>query len=144
VSGPAWGGCLEILDFQLRVGRYLLDPAAYAGAVLFVETSEELPPATYVYRVLMGLGERGMLEQFAAVLVGTPKAWDREVGQSVAQRTQFAADQREAIARALDEYNPGVPTVFGLDFGHTDPQIVIPHGGSITVDGNNQTVTVAY
>ena len=144
VTGPSWGGCLEILDFHLRAGRYLLASEEYAGCVLLLETSEEMPSAEYVYRVLVGMGERGMLEQFAAVLVGTPKAWDREVGQSVAQRTQFAADQREAIARALDEYNPGVPTVFGLDFGHTDPQIVIPHGGSITVDGINRSVTVTY
>jgi muramoyltetrapeptide carboxypeptidase LdcA involved in peptidoglycan recycling len=144
VTGPSWGGCLEILDFQLRAGRYLLVPEAYAGCVLLLETSEEMPGAEYVHRVLVGMGERGMLEQFAAVVVATPKAWDREVGQSVAQRIRFAADQRSAIARALDEYNPGVPTVFGLDFGHTDPQIVIPHGGAITVDGVNRTVTVAY
>ena len=103
-----------------------------------------MPSSEYVYRMLMGMGERGMLEQFAAVAVATPKAWDREVGQSVAERTQFATDQRASIVRALDEYNPGVPTVFGLDFGHTDPQIVVPHGGSMTVDGINRTVTVTY
>lgn len=143
-TGPSWGGCLEILDLQLRAGRYLLAPEAYAGCVLLLETSEELPSAEYVYRMLVGMGERGMLEQFAAVLVATPKAWDRDVGQSLTQRVQFAADQRESVSRALNEYNPGVPTVFGLDFGHTDPQIVMPHGGSITVDGVNRTVTVTY
>jgi muramoyltetrapeptide carboxypeptidase LdcA involved in peptidoglycan recycling len=144
VTGPTWGGCLEILDMHLRAGRYLLAPEAYAGCVLLLETSEEMPGADYVHRMLVGMGERGMLEHFAAVVVGTPKAWDREVGQSVAERTRFAEDQRAAIRRALDEYNPGVPTVFGLDFGHTDPQIVIPHGGSMTVDGINRTVTVTY
>lgn len=144
VTGPSWGGCLEILDLHLRAGRYLLSPEAYAGCVLLLETSEEMPSASDVYRVLLGMGERGMLEQFAAVVVATPKAWDREVGQSVAERIHFAADQRASIERALDEYNPGVPAVFGLDFGHTDPQIVIPHGGSITVDGIDRTVTVAY
>jgi putative thioredoxin len=62
VSGPAWGGCLEILDFQLRAGRYLLEPAAYAGSVFYVETSEELPPATY--------GRRGPAHGRRAVLTG--------------------------------------------------------------------------
>jgi muramoyltetrapeptide carboxypeptidase LdcA involved in peptidoglycan recycling len=103
-----------------------------------------MPSSEYVYRTLMGMGERGMLEQFAAVAVATPKAWDREVGQPVAERTQFAKDQRAAILRAIDEYNPGVPTVFGLDFGHTDPQIVIPYGGSMTIDGSKRIVTVTY
>jgi len=144
VTGPTWGGCVEIVDMHLRAGTYLLAPEAYAGCVLLLETSEEMPGAEYVYRVLMGMGERGMLERFAAVAVATPKAWDREVGQPVAERIQFAEDQRAAILRALQEYNPGVPTVFGLDFGHTDPQILIPHGGSMTVDGIDRTVKVTY
>ena len=144
MTGPTWGGCVEILDMHLRAGTYLLAPQVYAGCVLLLETSEEMPGAEYVYRTLMGMGERGMLAQFAAVAVATPKAWDREVGQPVAERTRFAEDQRAAMLRALDEYNPGVPTVFGLDFGHTDPQVVIPYGGSMTVDGISRTVQVTY
>ncbi len=144
VTGASWGGNLEILDFHLRADRYLLPSQAYAGCVLMLETSEEMPSAEYVYRVLLGMGERGLLEQFAAVAVATPKAWDREVGQSVDERTRFAADQKASILRALEEYNPGVPTVFGLDFGHTDPQIVMPYGGLMTVDGVSCTVTVTY
>lgn len=144
VTGPTWGGCVEILDMHCRAGTYLLAPEVYAGCVLLLETSEEMPSAEYVYRVLMGMGERGMLEKFAAVVVATPKAWDREVGQSTAERTRFAQHQRAAILRALEEYNPGVPTVFGLDFGHTDPQVMVPHGGSMTVDGANRTVMVTY
>ena len=77
VTGPSWGGCREILDFHLRANRYLLAPRAYAGCVLLLETSEQMPGAEYVYRMLMGIGERGMLEQFAAVVVATPKAWTR-------------------------------------------------------------------
>jgi muramoyltetrapeptide carboxypeptidase LdcA involved in peptidoglycan recycling len=46
VTGPAWGGSLEIIDFHLRANRYLLSEEAYEGAVLFLETSEELPPAS--------------------------------------------------------------------------------------------------
>jgi muramoyltetrapeptide carboxypeptidase LdcA involved in peptidoglycan recycling len=57
VTGPAFGGSLEILDFHLRAGRYLLPDDSYDGAVVFLETSEELPPASYVYRVLMCMGE---------------------------------------------------------------------------------------
>jgi muramoyltetrapeptide carboxypeptidase LdcA involved in peptidoglycan recycling len=143
-SGPAWGGCLEILDFQLRAGRYLLEPSAYAGAVLFFETSEELPSATYVYRVLMGLGERGMLEQFAAVLVGRPKAWSFEQPNRPKDKQRFADDQAAAVLRALSEYNPSAPVVLDLDIGHTDPQQVIPNGGTVTVDAVRHKVVVQY
>lgn len=144
VAGPAWGGCLEIVDFHLRAGSYLLDPADYAGAVLYLETSEELPSATYVYRVLMGLGERGMLERFAAVLVGRPKAWSFEQPNDLPARERYIAEQAAAVRRAVAEYHPSVPLVIGLDIGHTDPQFVIPNGGNVTVDAVRHRVVVQY
>lgn len=45
-----------------------LQVPAQVHARLFLETSEELPPASYVYRVLMGMGERGLRARFAALL----------------------------------------------------------------------------
>jgi muramoyltetrapeptide carboxypeptidase LdcA involved in peptidoglycan recycling len=78
VTGPSWGGCLEIVDFHLRTGRYLLPDDEYEGAVLFLETSEELASADYVYRVLMCMGERRLLQRFGAVIWGRPKAWSFE------------------------------------------------------------------
>ena len=33
-------------------------------------------------------------------------------------------------------------TVFDVDFGHTDPQLVLPYGGSIRVDGPARRITV--
>ena len=144
VVGPSWGGCLEILDMHLRSGRHLLDPAAYRGCVLLLETSEELPSDDYVYRVLMGMGERGMLEEFVGVLVAAPKAWSFEQPQDLTAREAYTKAQRAAVIRALEEYNPGVPTVFGLDFGHADPQLVLPHGGETVIDGGQRRVFVTY
>jgi muramoyltetrapeptide carboxypeptidase LdcA involved in peptidoglycan recycling len=144
VKGPSWGGCLEILDFHLRAGRYLLDPHAYAGCVLLLETSEELPSAEYVRRVLLGMGERGMLGQFVAVVVAAPKAWSLEQRTSPAEREAYTNAQREAVAGVLDDYNPGVPAVFGVEFGHTDPQVVMPYGGEVMVDGAERRLFVTY
>ena len=144
VHGPAWGGNLEIIDWQLRAGRYLRPVEDYAGGVLVLETSEELPDATYVYRVLVGLGERGLLGQFAGVLVGRAKAWSFEAPLAEHDKRVYAEQQQAAIARALDEYNPDVPTVFDVDLGHTDPQLVIPHGGPVTIDGVSRRITVTY
>jgi len=75
ISGPAWGGCLEIVDFRLRASRYQLPEVRYEGSILFFETSEEMPPADYVYRVLMCMGERELLQRFAGIVWGRPKAW---------------------------------------------------------------------
>jgi muramoyltetrapeptide carboxypeptidase LdcA involved in peptidoglycan recycling len=31
-----------------------------------------------------------------------------------------------------------------VDFGHTDPQWVLPYGGQMTVDGPNRRITAHY
>jgi muramoyltetrapeptide carboxypeptidase LdcA involved in peptidoglycan recycling len=144
VSGPGWGGSLEIVDFQLRTGRYVQPLDAYAGSVLFLESSEELPSATYVYRLLMCMGERGLLQQFPAVLIGRPKAWSFDSPNEPTARRIYTGKQHDAVLRAIEEYHPGAVVVLDVDIGHTDPQLVLPHGGGITVDAVGHRITVSY
>lgn len=144
VAGPSWGGSLEIIDFQLRAGRYLQPLECYEGAVLFIETSEELPEAPYVYRVLLGMGERGLLQRFSALLVGRPKAASLESPRGPDAKAAYAKAQREAVLAAVGEYHPQLMVVFNVDIGHTDPQLVIPHGGWVQVDGLARRIRVRY
>ena len=144
VRGAAWGGSLEIVDFHLRANRYLFDGDVYDGCVLFLETSEELWPATHVYRVLMCMGERGLLQRFAAVVWARPKSWSHEQPNLSAEKARFTEAQRDAVRAALAEYHPEVPLVFGVDFGHTDPQYVFPSGGDVTIDTEKQRIEVTY
>ena len=144
VTGPAWGGCFEIVDFHLRTGRYLLPEDRYEGAVLFLETSEELPPASYVYRMLMCMGERKLLQRFAAIVWARPKAWSLDTPNDQAAKARYTQEQYEAVLTAVIEYHPGVPLVIGADFGHTEPQHVIPSGGTVTVDGEARQIEVTY
>jgi muramoyltetrapeptide carboxypeptidase LdcA involved in peptidoglycan recycling len=144
VEGLTWGGNLEILSWLLMADREIRPPEAYEGRVLLIETSEELPSAGEVYRILRNMGERGLLERFAGVLAGRAKAWSFERPNTPDQKAVFAKEQREAVLRALSAYNPGALTVFDVDFGHTDPQVVIPAGGWIRVDGPARRITVRY
>lgn len=144
VEGMTWGGDLDILSWQLSVNRYLLPNKAYAGRILCIETDEELPSATAVYRILMCMGERGLLQQFAAMLVARPKAWAFEHQHTLAEKKSFIDKQCEAIQAALHEYHTTMLTVFNLDFGHTDPQVVIPHNGRVRVDGIQRRIYATY
>jgi muramoyltetrapeptide carboxypeptidase LdcA involved in peptidoglycan recycling len=144
VEGPAWGGSLEIVDFHLRTGRYLLPDEAYDGAILFLETSEELPPPSYVYRVLMCMGERGLLQRFSAIIWAHPKAWSFEYPNQPDQKARYIARQRDAVLAAHSEYHPRAPLVFGVEFGRTDPQYIFPSGGEVTVDGEQKRLSVVY
>jgi muramoyltetrapeptide carboxypeptidase LdcA involved in peptidoglycan recycling len=144
VQGPGWGGCLEVLAELLMADRCIGPASAYAGGVLFLETSEEMPPDDQVYRVLRCMGERGLLGQFPAVLLGRAKACSLGHPTSPHQRDTYQWRQREAVLRALREYAPQAMAVFNVDFGHTDPQLVMPYGGLIRVDGPAQRITVRY
>jgi muramoyltetrapeptide carboxypeptidase LdcA involved in peptidoglycan recycling len=144
VTGPAWGGCLEVVAWLLMADRAVAPVQDYAGGVLFLETSEEMPPATEVYRMLRCMGERGLLAQFAAVLMARPRAWSFANPASPQERNAYQADQRTAVLRALAEYSPQAMAVFDIDFGHTDPQLVIPYGGMVRIDGPAQRITVTY
>ena len=52
--------------------------------------------------------------------------------------------QRDAVGRAMAEYNPGAPIVYDVDIGHTDPQLIIPCGGEIRLDGPAREIHVHY
>jgi muramoyltetrapeptide carboxypeptidase LdcA involved in peptidoglycan recycling len=143
VSGRLWGGCLEILDWQLAVGRWMLPVESYGG-VLFLETSEEMPTAGTVYRILRNFGERGLLERFDAVLWGRPKSWSLDQRLTPEESVAYVTGQYLAVDRALAEYNPNALVVKGLDIGHTDPQQILPYGGQIRIDPAAERITVTY
>jgi len=145
IEGRLWGGCLEIVDFNLRVARYLApDDAAYDGCVLYLETSEEMPTAQYVGEVLMCMGERGLLRRFGALLMGRPKAWSFEHPNDQPGRQAHVDAQHEAVLGAMAEYSPDVPVVLDVDFGHTDPQLVMPNGGEVRIDPAAGIIGVRY
>lgn len=144
VEGPTWGGNLEILHWNLAAGRWVRPSADYDGCILLIETSEEMPSATEVGRMLRNMGERGLLEQFPAVVVGRPKASSRLAPRSDEDRAAYVNEQRDAVLGAIRRYRPDALVVFGVDIGHTDPQWVVPYGGRIRVDGSKQTIHVRY
>jgi muramoyltetrapeptide carboxypeptidase LdcA involved in peptidoglycan recycling len=144
VTGPTWGGNLEILHWNLAANRWIRPVAHYAGCVLLLETSEEMPAAQEVFRMLRNMGERGLLQQFPAILVATAKATSLSARRAPEERQAYRDAQRDAVLRALGDYHPTAMAVFGVDFGHTDPQWVLPYGGRMTVDGPGRRIVAHY
>jgi muramoyltetrapeptide carboxypeptidase LdcA involved in peptidoglycan recycling len=144
VSGPTWGGNLEILHWNLAAGRWIHPVEAYAGCVLVLETSEERPPPTEVYRMLRNVGERGLLEVCPALVWGRPPAGDRDHHPSRAEAASLRRANREAVLRAVSEYNPEMLVVMDVDLGHTSPQWVMPYGGRVSIDGERRLLTAHF
>lgn len=137
--GRVWGGCLEVLDTVLAAGNAPpLDDLQ--DAVVCMETSEELPEPAEVRRFLYGLGERGILERAGAVLVGRPKARSHRVERPLDECREHRQTQYDTITAVVAEYNPDIPVVCGLDFGHTTPTFPIPLGAETTVDPASETI----
>lgn len=143
VEGRTWGGCLEVID-QLALADRL--PTAYdlRGGILLLETSEERPPASWVARWVRGLGERGMLDAVAGVVVARPPVSDFEFLPSASEADVLRAAQRDAVIETVARYNPDAVVCVGVPFGHTRPQWIVPYGGTMVLDGATRTITAAY
>jgi muramoyltetrapeptide carboxypeptidase LdcA involved in peptidoglycan recycling len=144
VTGIGWGGNIEVLSWLLMADRNIPAAEELRGGVLFLETSEELPAPVEVYRILRAMGERGLLGVFPAVLFGRPKSWALDHRTSPAEKVAYQESMRAAVLRGLSEYAPDAMAVLDVDFGHTDPQQILPYGGQITVDGIARRITVRY
>ncbi|GMA31256.1 S66 family peptidase [Litorihabitans aurantiacus] len=144
VSGPTWGGCLEVVEQVLAAGRMGRPPSSLRGHVLLLETSEELPDAGAVSRMLRNLGERGILGEIAGVLAARPPVSSFEDRPDPAERERRREAQREAIVDVVTRYNPGAVVCVGVPFGHTRPQWIVPYGGTVTLDGVTRRVSADY
>lgn len=141
INGQLWGGCLEIIDLHLSVKHYLPNFDLIENPVLFLETSEEMPSEGYIYRFFSLLGELGLLQKFKAILMGYPKAQFCDIHPPEG-REAYIINQQNAVKSALRDYNANLPVIFNMNFGHTDPQIIIPNSGKITLNGKTRSIVL--
>ncbi len=131
-------------SWRAAAGRFPDDPAVLDGAVLLLETSEELIPARELGWIIRALGERGVLSAVDAVLVARPPTSNFQVQPAPDQRAARRAEQRDEAIQTVQRYNPEAVIVVGVPFGHTRPQWILPYGGEVTVDGATGTLWADY
>jgi len=141
VEGTTWGGCFDVLTLMAVADREIAQPEAYEGCVFVMETSEEMPRPAEVGYALQSFGERGILGRFAAVVVGRPMT---AAACCPEDRNAYPAGLEETIIAAVSRYAPEALVVFNVDFGHTDPQLIVPMGGRIRLDGLSRRIWVTY
>ena len=144
VTGRSWGGCLEVIQWILAAGRFPFAVDVLDGGVLLLETSEELLPAREVGWIVRSLGERGILGAVGAVLLARPPVSDFDRRPDAEERARLRAAQRDVVVDLVARYNPDAVLCVGVPFGHTRPQWILPHGGTVTVDGLDHRVHADY
>jgi muramoyltetrapeptide carboxypeptidase LdcA involved in peptidoglycan recycling len=130
VRGPLIGGCIEVMEWLKGVPVWP-QPDVWDGAVLFLETSEEAPPASEVRRWLRNYGAQGILDRVAAVLLGRP-------GGAELALEDHALYEAVLVEVVRDELGLSLPLVTGMDFGHTDPFFTLPYGVMAELDCDAQ------
>ncbi len=143
-SGLVWGGCLESVDEMLRHNVPIPTLEQFKNIILLLETSEEIPTSDYVFRVIRALGERGILANIQGVLVGRAKAWEFNKQTSTEEKLKYTRTQQETILKAVRTYNQSIPVIQNMNFGHTDPQVPMPYGGMVRIDGQLQKIFAQY
>ena len=134
VEGQLFGGCVEVLDW-LRGTDYFPSADDLQGAVLFLETSEEAPPPSFLTRCVRCLAAMGVLEGLGGILLGRP-------GGGVDPDTFHEYD--DALCKTVREECglTDLPIVTNMDFGHTDPMFVIPMSMKVRVDSTKQEIAI--
>ena len=143
-QGILWGGCLESVDEMLRHNVPIPTLDDFKNIVLMLETSEELPTSDYVRRVVRALGERGILENVRAVIVGRAKSWEFHQQNSETEKIEYRKAQQETIIKTIRQYNTIIPVIQNLNFGHTDPQIPMPYGNLVRIDSELQKIWAQF
>jgi muramoyltetrapeptide carboxypeptidase LdcA involved in peptidoglycan recycling len=131
--GVLWGGCLEVLE-MVKGTPWWPRPEAWRDIVVFIEGSEDLPPPELYSRVLRSWGAAGNLDRVAALLVGRARGYDDSRKQ--------ALDDALRIAISVEASRPDMPVITNCDFGHTDPQWLLPMGCMIEVDAQRNRIAL--
>jgi muramoyltetrapeptide carboxypeptidase LdcA involved in peptidoglycan recycling len=130
VRGRLWGGCIEVLEF-MKGTAFWPAPAFWDERILFFETSEEKPTVDRVVRMLRNYGSIGALDRIAALLIGRARSYTPDEKREL----------DEALVRvvSVEFRRSDLPIVSNLDFGHTDPQWIMPLGVMAEVDCDART-----
>lgn len=133
-EGTLFGGCVEVLDW-LRGTAVFPSPDSLHGAILFLETSEEAAPPELLARFIRSLAAIDCLQPLAGILLGRPG------GQIDAAQFPVYADTLCRTVR--EEYGlRDLPIVSNVDFGHTDPMMVLPLGVRMRIDSERGELSI--
>lgn len=130
VQGRLFGGGIEVLEF-LKGTSFWPKPDFWAGKILFFETSEDVPTPGQVMDMLRNYGMQGIYDQVKGILFGRAKGYSAD---------QKLALEEKLVSVVTTEFGrPDLPIIANMDFGHTDPQFIMPLGVKAEIDCQRKT-----
>lgn len=128
-EGRLIGGSLESLQHP-RGTPYWPDAPDWNEAILFLETTEEVPSPATVDGILMDYENMGVLQRLRGLLFGRPFGYTSE------ERREL----REVILERTRRFD--FPVIADMDFGHTSPMFTLPAGCRAAIDTARQRFAI--
>ncbi len=129
-QGRLIGGCIEVME--MIKGTSLWPPnEIFEDAILFLETSEDMPKPIYVEHWLRNYGSQGILQKAKAIVFGKP------------YQEKYYNEYKTSIMKIVSElelYN--LPIVYNMSFGHNEPMICLPYGAMAEIDCDKKTFSI--
>jgi len=125
-----YGGSFEVMEF-MKGTKYWPKKEFWNNKILFLETSEDKPSPSNVKWMLRNYGIQGIFDQISALLIGRPRDYSEEEVKEL---------ESNILNVVKNEFkNDTLPIVSNMDFGHTDPQWIIPLGIKAEVNCKDKT-----
>jgi muramoyltetrapeptide carboxypeptidase LdcA involved in peptidoglycan recycling len=132
-TGRLIGGCAEVLE-MIKATSWWPPPDFWQGAILFLETSEDVPAPGFVKYWLRNYAAQGILARLGGILL----ARAAPMGDAEYQHALEAALIESLAEAGLAD----LPVLSGLDFGHTQPMLTLPYGVEARIDCATATLTI--
>ena len=130
VTGHLLGGCIDV--FVMAIGTTVwptLDQ--WAGAILFIETSEDKPSPDFIKWTFRNLAAQGILKVLSGIIVAKPQG-----------EVHYEA-YKEAILQVVceEEHLQDLTIFYNVNFGHAKPIGIIPYGLQTELNCIDKTIT---
>ncbi|MFZ2188106.1 MAG: S66 peptidase family protein [Candidatus Moraniibacteriota bacterium] len=131
--GELFGGCIEVLE-MMKGTEFWPKPEFWEGKILILETSEDKPTYSQVGWMLLNYGMQGVFDRISGLVFGRARNYSQE------EKLEL---EKKIIAVVRDEFGRAdLPIIANMDFGHTDPQFVLPLGAKAEIDCENKKFAI--
>lgn len=130
VQGRLIGGCIEVLEMAKQTSIWPKD-SDWDNAILFIETSEDMPNPIYVEYWFRNYGTQGILNRINGIIWGKP------------YNNKYYDEYKEVICKVLRELELNdLPVLYNVSFGHTLPMTVIPYGALAEINCEEKSFSI--
>ena len=130
IQGKLVGGCMEVIE-STKGTPLFPEVSCFDDAILFLETSEEVPPVWWFEDSLRNYGIMGILNRISGLLFAKP------------QGTKLYEEYKPIIKKVLAEFNrEDLPVLYNASFGHNEPKCCLPMGALAEINSDKKSFSI--